>query len=301
MKKQKLSLKIMVWCNTILKKDEVSMILNLIFSIIIFLIFSINLYASNIVFSPLQMDSPEKEFERWVPVVDVLKRNGIKNVVYYRCLEYPELLKKLQNHEIAISYLCPLTYVIAKSKNSTIEPLFTTNISDNNSMYKCVLFTNDDGKIDLKSLKGKKYALVSSYATCGYFSANYLYRKYTNTDLFNEKFNYLNTHNDVVNNVVSGEYDIGMTNSIIFSKYLNVFRLKKLAETPYLPGFVIVVDRKFFDDSEMVKIKSIIKKAFDDPNVKKYFPFGIKEISDRDYDIIRKMGISDIPQTGNMK
>lgn len=257
--------------------------------ILIFLITIKSLYADKIIFSPLQMDNPEKEFAKWSQVINLLTKYSGYNIKYKYYQDRSELVEKLSKNEIAITYLCPLTYVFAKNNNRLLEPLFAINVKEGAYKYRCVMFTTKDRDIKTNQLKGKKYALVNPLATCGFLSANIIYKKYTNLDLNEGDFSYLGTHENTIESVISGKYDIGVTNNLIYAKYADLFNLKIIDEISDLPGFVIAVDKRYFDKNEINKIKDSLLKVFSHESVKKFFPFGLSEISDKNYDVIRNM------------
>ncbi len=263
---------------------------NIFFHVMLFVAFTFSsLHANELLFVPLQMNTPEKEFAIWSKVLELLKKESGINLIYKYSVKHSEFLDEIKKGTIAMMYLCPLTYIIAKNNNNFLEPLYAINVEKGSHYYKCIMFTKKDTNITSKNLKGKKFALVSPYATCGFLSANLIYKKQTNTDLKEEDFSYLKTHESVIESVISGKYDIGLTNSIIYSKYLQIFELKKIDETDDLPGFVIAINKNFFNKDSVVKVKDGLKKVFSNESIKNIFPYGVSEVSDKDYNIVRNM------------
>ncbi|MCX8083964.1 MAG: PhnD/SsuA/transferrin family substrate-binding protein [Calditerrivibrio sp.] len=269
-----------------------------VFLIILVFAFSSYTDSDTIVFSPLQFESSGMEYEKWVLFVEELGKRLNINIEFKQFKDNKELLNDVVNDKIGISYLCPFTYVLVKEKNPQIVPLYVINISEKKYKYRCVLFTVQNSIKTDRLDKRMTFALVSPYATCGYLSADYLYKKMFKKEFSNAKFDYLGSHNKVINSVIAGKYDYGCTNSILFEKYSKIFNLKKVIETPELPGFVLVANRKLINDELYNKLKISMKEVFEQPAVKNVNPYGVNEISDKDYDIIRKMKPKYIPFGG---
>lgn len=267
--------------------------------IIVMILFLPIFTFSEISFSPIQMETKDREYEKWKPFIALLEKEMGEKVVFKYADRYDELINMVGNNQVHIAYLCPLTYVMTKQKNNDIHPLYAINVSPAGSKYRCVLFKSGGSSFNIKNLMGKRYALVSPYATCGFLSVNYIYQKVTGKQLTDEKFAYLNSHNSVVEHVMAGDFDFGGTNSIVFEKY-KVFGIEKIDETEDLPGFVIVANRKLLGEQKFNRLKSIIKNIFEYEEIKKISPYGISPATDMDYDIIRKMIPVQIPLVGNI-
>lgn len=275
------------------------MLFKKIFFAIMIIIFVPIVIYSEISFAPIQMETADREYEKWKPFMALLEKETGEKVVFKHAKNHNELIEMIAKNQIYLAYLCPLTYVMTKWRNNDIYPLYVINIFPGESKYRCVLFKSGDKKLSVKNLKGARYALVSPYATCGFLSMNYLYQKHTGKQLTLERFAYLNSHNSVVEHVIAGDFDFGGTNSIIFEKY-KTLGIEKVDETPNLPGFVIVVNRKLVGDEKLNRLKRIIKNIFEHEEVKRVSPYGISSATDTDYDIIRTMIPVKIPMDGNV-
>ncbi|MGC8925655.1 MAG: phosphate/phosphite/phosphonate ABC transporter substrate-binding protein [Calditerrivibrio sp.] len=270
-----------------------------IFLVIMMIIFVPFLIYSEISFAPIQMETADREYEKWKPFMDLLEKETGEKVVFKHAKSSNELIEMIAKNQAHLAYLCSLTYVMTKQRNNDIYPLYAINVSSGGSKYRCVLFKSGDKKLSVKNLNGARYALVSPYATCGFLSMNYIYQKYTGKQLTVERFVYLDSHNSVVEHVIAGDFDFGGTNSIVFEKY-KALGIEKVDETPDLPGFAIVVNRKLIGDEKLNRLKKIIKNIFEHEEIKRVSPFGISSATDTDYDIIRKMMPVKIPMEGNL-
>ena len=132
---------------------------------------------------------------------------------------YEDTIEEIADGKIAAAMISPAPYIKAKKKNPSLD-ILVTELSWNQDKtkktdsYRSHILVKKDrvDLVDLKSLKGKKFAFVSEESTSGYKVplSYFKHNKITPNDYF-EKVFFLGSHPSVSDAVASGSVDAGAT------------------------------------------------------------------------------------------
>ena len=134
-------------------------------------------------FSLVPTQDSVRELTYYKPILDQLSKNTGKKIEFYMPTSYSSVVEALLGKWVDVAVLGPESYVIAKSKEPTVEVFGTysrlkNGIQEAGPGYKAVLITKKGGKYpDIASLKGSVVALVDPASTSGGLVPEFVFPK----------------------------------------------------------------------------------------------------------------------------
>ena len=262
--------------------------------------------ARSFSFAPLPMEQPETVVRQVRPMLAYLEKHIAADLRIEYSSDYADILNKFQAGTLDFAYLGPLPYVALREKYAQAVPVVHFVEKSGKANYTCAIVVAGD-KVPVSSLKGKKIALTQPLSTCGYLSTDGLLRG-GGVNLEQNKYRYLDKHDEVALAVARGEYDAGGLKTSIGKKYAHM-GLTIVAETATLPGFALIANGRTVDTGTiealrkaLTSLKPLENKEHADltktwgENIKR----GAVPAADADYDAVRKLRArADIPEDGN--
>jgi phosphonate transport system substrate-binding protein len=234
-------------------------------------------------------------YQLYQPFVDYLSESTPYQFEIKLFRVYQDTIDQLGRGEIIIASCGPVAYVKAREKYN-IKPVVRALSKDGKPYYRGIIIVRRDSPIqNLKDLKGRSFAFGQAWSTAGHILPEYYLSK-ANIKLKDLKnYDFLRHHDSVANAVLKGQFDAGAVKDIIAYKYQKD-GLRFIFMTDPIPTVPIVV--RADAPQEMVKsVKTtLLNLNSKDPNHQKMmaqwdeeFKYGFTEVSDSDYDPIRRI------------
>lgn len=243
-------------------------------------------------FAPLPMEQSEEVVKQFKPMLNFLeKRMGVRIEIRYST-SYAEILERFRTGQIDLAYLGPLPYVSLRESHPQAEPLVHFLEKDGQATYSCALFGSE--QILKKPLRNKTFALTQPLSTCGYLAVDGLLRQ-RGERLDQQRFRYLDKHDEAVLAVARGDYDFGGAKTSIARNYAHL-GIVVLAETPPLPSFALVANSRRLSAERMAQLRRTLAelepKGRDRTLMSEWGPQlrnGAIVAADKDYDVLRRL------------
>lgn len=255
--------------------------------------------AEVIRFAPLPMASLEQMTREYLPFLDYLEQQTGQQFELAYHSSYSDLLDALTSGEVQLAYLGPLPYVAVTERTESLQPLVQWLDSEGSSDYTCALVHfAADKRSNIHSIeKPHSIALTQPLSTCGYLVTETHMRAqgYSLEDAFHT-YDYTGSHEQVALSVILGRHEHGTLRSKIARQYHHL-GLRIFAETPPLPGFVLVGNTQRLSPAVLQQIRSSLLnlKPLQDPAaaeiVKSWssnLRYGAVEVDDSAYDPVRQ-------------
>ncbi|MEA3512078.1 MAG: PhnD/SsuA/transferrin family substrate-binding protein [Campylobacterota bacterium] len=216
-------------------------------------------YSDTIRFSSLPMDKSPKLFEQYSYMLRYLEKETGDKFEFIHSRSYRDLINKFKNGKIDIIELGPLPYIKLKEQYKKAEPFLTFNAKDGNPYYRCEFVTTEK---DINSLldvdNSKKVILTRKLSTCGYLMSELMFQDVDNSLNYLD-YIYVETHSNVLINLLIKENSVGSVKSTILDKYEH-FNFKKLAHSKPIPGFAFIANKENISKEKIKKIQKAILK-----------------------------------------
>jgi phosphonate transport system substrate-binding protein len=239
--------------------------------------------------------NPRIMYQLYQPFIDYLNEATPYQFEIKLSRVYQDTIDRLGSGEIIIASCGPVSYIKAREKYS-VKPIVRALSKDGKPYYKGIIIVRRDSAIqDLKDLKGKSFAFGQAWSTAGHILPEYYLSK-ANIKLKDLKhYDFLRHHDSVANAVLKGQFDAGAVKDIIAYKYQKD-GLRFIFITDPIPTVPIVV-RADASEEMVISVKTaLLNLNPKDPNHQKKmtqwdeeFKYGFTEVSDSDYDPIRKI------------
>lgn len=261
------------------------------------------LLAQTLYFAPLPMEQPEEVIKQFKPLLDYLERRlGTKIEIRYST-SYGEILERFRTGQIDLAYLGPLPYVSLRENYPQAEPLVHFLEKNGQATYSCALI--GAGAKLTKPLSGKTFALTQPLSTCGFLAVDGMLRE-RGEKLENQRFRYLDKHDEVALAVASGDFDFGGMKTAIAQRYAHL-GVSVLAETAPLPAFALIANSRRLSAQRIEELRqaltSLDAKGRDQALLATWgaqLRHGAIVASDADYDVVRRLRRqASIPEKGN--
>jgi len=254
-------------------------------------------------FAPLPMEQPEEVVKQFKPMLNFLeKRLGVRIEIRYST-SYAEILERFRTGQIDLAYLGPLPYITLRDSYPQAEPLVHFLERDGQATYSCALFGSDQPLP--KPMRDKTFALTQPLSTCGYLAVDALLRQ-RGESLAQQRYRYLDKHDEAVLAVARGDYDFGGAKTSIARKYTHL-GVVILGETPPLPSFALVANSRRLSAARMTQLRQTLAEL--DPKERDrtlmsewggQLRNGAVNAADGDYDVLRRWRRqTSIPEKGN--
>ena len=259
----------------------------------------------SLTFAMVPTEETVAELELYKPVTDRMAKLTGKKISFYMPTSYASVVEGLLSHFVDVAVLGPYTYVIANSKDPTVEVFATYakrpgHMQEEGPGYRGVLISKKGTKYtSIKSLKGSLVGLTDPGSTSGNLMPRVAFTKVIGMDLekFFDKVVYTGSHELSTVAVVQGKVDAAFVASHRFDNVVNkgeatLEGVNILWQSDPIPQDPFVYRNTLCDD-----IKAKIRETFLDLKGKpgsKTFLDNVKsntfvEMSSDDYNIIRDL------------
>jgi phosphonate transport system substrate-binding protein len=255
-------------------------------------------------FSLVPTQDSLRELGYYKPILDQLGKNTGKKIEFYMPTSYSSVIEALLGKWVDVAVLGPEAYVIAKSKDPTVEVFGTysrlkNGIQDAGPGYKSILITKKGGKYaDVASLKGGVLALVDPASTSGGLVPENVFPKLASLPPLKTYFSrvvYSGGHDLSSISVAEGKVDAAFVASHRFMETVNAGKVKLedfnvLWSSPLIPQDPFVYRNTLCDDLKK-KIADTFLLVDQNEDGKKYLANVKSEkvvtMTDADYNIVR--------------
>lgn len=245
--------------------------------------------SGELLLGAVPLDIPAVMHQRLKPLADYLGEELGRPVRLRLSPDYTEAVNEVANGTVDIAYLAPVAYVRAHAAGGTRA--IARTVTRGRNTFRLVLVTRTDSPIrEPKDLIGRRFAFGD---TSAYLQPAVLLDAGIRVEqLGSHKF--LGSFDNVVRGVMSGDFDAGIVKDTTAYQWegrgLRVFH-----RSPELPPFNVAVSRRV-DDALAGRIRqALLRLTAANPRhaavIHALDPSydGFAEVSDRDYDVIRRM------------
>ena len=256
-------------------------------------------------FSLVPTQDSIRELGYYKPILDQLSKNTGKKIEFYLPTSYSSVIEALLGKWVDVAVLGPEAYVIAKSKDPTVEVFGTysrlkNGIQDAGPGYKSILITKKGSKFsDIASLKGGVLALVDPASTSGGLVPENVFPKLANVPPLKTYFArvvYSGGHDLSSISVAEGKVDGAFVASHRFMETVNAGKVKLedfnvLWSSPLIPQDPFVYRNTLCDDLKK-KIADTFLLVDQNEDGRKYLANvkseKVVKMVDADYNIVRE-------------
>lgn len=227
--------------------------------IFIFLFLFSPIFARVINFSPLPMDKAPKLVMQYTPLLKYLEEETGYEFKFNYSEDYVEIIEKFKNGQLELIELGSLPYVELKKDFDDAYAFLTFLSNTGKDSYTCEFLSLDKNIKSLKDLnKDVDIKLTRKISTCGYLMSEYILKQ-NGQSLENLNYDYVGTHSNVLLELLLKEHTAGTAKSTVVHKYRH-FNFKKLANSPPIPGFAFVANKKIITQEEINNIQKALLK-----------------------------------------
>ena len=259
----------------------------------------------SLTFAMVPTEETVAELELYKPVTDRMAKLTGKKISFFMPTSYASVVEGLLSHFVDVAVLGPYTYVIANSKDPTVEVFATYakrpgHMQEEGPGYRGVLISKKGSKYtSIDSLKGSLVGLTDPGSTSGNLMPRVAFTRVIGMDLekFFGKVVYTGSHELSTVAVVQGKVDAAFVASHRFDNVVNkgeatLEGVNILWQSDPIPQDPFVYRNTLCDD-----IKANIRETFLDlkgqPGTKAFLD-NVKsntfvEMSSDDYNIIRDL------------
>jgi len=259
----------------------------------------------SLTFAMVPTEETVAELELYKPVTDRMAKLTGKKISFYMPTSYASVVEGLLSHFVDVAVLGPYTYVIANSKDPTVEVFATYakrpgHMQEEGPGYRGVLISKKGTKYtSIKSLKGSLVGLTDPGSTSGNLMPRVAFTKVIGMDLekFFSKVVYTGSHELSTVAVVQGKVDAAFVASHRFDNVVNKGEATLEGVNILWQSDPIPQDPFVYRNTLCGDIKAKIRETFLDLKGKpgsKTFLDNVKsntfvEMSSDDYNIIRDL------------
>jgi phosphonate transport system substrate-binding protein len=239
--------------------------------------------------------NPRIMYQLYQPFVDYLSENTPYQFEIKLSRTYQQTVDRFGRGETVIASCGPVPYIRAREKYP-VKPILRALSGDGKPYYHGIIIVRQESPIQkLEDLKGRSFAFGQSWSTAGHILPQYSLMKAGVYLKDLKHYTFLRHHDSVVHAVLKGQFDAGAVKDVVAYKYQRD-GLRFIFMTDPIPTVPIVV--RADAPPEMVKSvrTALLKLNPKDPSYQKKmaqwdeeFKFGFTEVSDSDYDSIRKI------------
>jgi len=259
----------------------------------------------SLTFAMVPTEETVAELELYSPVTDRMAKLTGKKIAFFMPTSYASVVEGLLSHFVDVAVLGPYTYIIANSKDPTVEVFATYakrpgHMQEEGPGYRGVLISKKGTKYtSIKSLKGSIVGLTDPGSTSGNLMPRVAFTKVIGMELekFFDKVVYTGSHELSTVAVVQGKVDAAFVASHRFDNVVNKGQATLEGVNVLWQSDPIPQDPFVYRSTLCSDIKAKIRETFLDLKGKpgsKQFLDNVKsntfvEMSSDDYNIIRDL------------
>lgn len=257
-------------------------------------------------FAMIPTEESVAELQLYKPVTDRMAKVTGKKIEFFMPTSYASVVEGLLGKFIDVAVLGPYSYIIANSKDKSIEVFATYakrpgHLQEEGPGYKAALVTKKGSKFtSIKSLKGSVLGLVDPGSTSGNLFPRVVFSKNVGGDLdkYFGKVVYTGSHELSTVAVAKGKVDAAFVATHRFDNVVNKGDVKLsdfnvLWSSPPIPQDPFVYRSSLCEDLRQKISQTFLGLSKDVPGEKKYLD-NVKsnkfvEMTSADYDVIRAL------------
>ena len=259
----------------------------------------------SLTFAMVPTEETVAELELYSPVTDRMAKLTGKKISFFMPTSYASVVEGLLSHFVDVAVLGPYTYIIANSKDPTVEVFATYakrpgHMQEEGPGYRGVLISKKGTKYtSIQSLKGSLVGLTDPGSTSGNLMPRVAFTKVIGMELekFFDKVVYTGSHELSTVAVVQGKVDAAFVASHRFDNVVNKGQATLEGVNVLWQSDPIPQDPFVYRSTLCSDIKAKIRETFLDLKGKpgsKQFLDNVKsntfvEMSSDDYNIIRDL------------
>lgn len=236
---------------------------------------TLNTETLNVAVIPWQ--SPEEQKAKLKPLVDYLGQKMKRSVNFEIAKDYATAVDLLVEEKVEMAYLAALTYIKARERNASIEPLvLPIDETTGRPWYTSVIVADTSKKIkSLKDLKGKRFAFVSPSSTSGFLMPlNALQAEGIDPARDFARIRYPGSHDKAQTALAKGEFDAIADDKASFLRAqaagtLPAANYKIIWESEPIPTPPVVINASKFTPEEIAQLQQNLIDA----------PVGVVDVS----------------------
>jgi len=207
-------------------------------------------------FAPLPMVSKEAMIKEYIGPVRYLEEKLDRPIRLVYTKDYQTLIQRFRQGEIDLAYVGPLPYLMLSQGFEAAIPLVRFLESDGRDSYTCALAVFGQHPLSPSELRGKRLALPDPLSTCGDVSMNAILEQ-AGLHLSETIRSHLDRHDAVAMAVILDQADAGGLKTSIARQYASL-GLVVVAESPYMPGFVLVANRSNVSEVTLQRLREVL-------------------------------------------
>lgn len=209
-------------------------------------------------FAPLPMVSKETMVREFLGPVRYMAEQSGQAIDLIHTASYEELVERFRRDEIDLAYIGPLPYLMLTQDFDAAQPVARFLESNGQDGYTCALAVFGDSPLYAAGMRGRRLALPDPLSTCGLASIGPMLRE-AGVAPEDTQLSYLGRHDAVAIAVVANEADAGGLKTAIARKYTSL-GLRIVAESPPVPGFVLIANRHTVPEKIIERLRDAILK-----------------------------------------
>lgn len=240
------------------------------------------------------------------PLKIYLERTLNKKIEIIVTTDYSSMIEAMRFGRIEVAYFGPFSYVLAKSRASTIEP-FAVGVERGSPTYNSVLIATAGGDVkSIADIRGKPFAFGDQASTSSHLAPRAYLLKIAQLDGEKDyKPVFLGAHDAVARAVQAGQVPAGalskpILDSLILKKTIDPSKIIQIGLSEPIPNYPIVMQ-----GSLAPTLKESIRSAFINMNDKEVLKsFRVEAFvttDDKAYDVLRETATVFKLDLGKMK
>jgi len=236
--------------------------------------------------------SKEKLIHSFVPLAEYLGKKIDRTIRLGIAKNYKEHIERVGNDEYDIAFMGPAPYVkLTTEYGPKTTPLARFEIQGKPYFQGKIIIPKNSTLKELRDLKGKRFAFGDPESTMSHLVPHYMLIEAGVHVEDLAHFDFVGSHDDVVQRVLAGDYDAGAVQDQVFYE-LEPWGLRELATTPQISEHLFVASNKL-DPETISKLRTALYELKDSEQGRQIMQ-GIKvtltamvPVQDSDYDNLR--------------
>lgn len=242
---------------------------------------------NEIIFGVNPFTNPETIKKTYVPLLKKVCKSIGYEARTIILKDYDALIRAIDKGIIDVGWFSPFAYVNAKKACQSITPLVSPKVNGKDSYKGYIIASKAKGINSIDALVGKKFGYVDKNSASGYLYANYILGQHQfKPEKDFKSYEFLGSHDNVIQSVINGEVDAGATYDEAFdrmrSEGYQVSGLNIIGESDPIPKDAIAAGETL---SKVIKEKLTV--AFSNYSSNDGDIGGFVPSDDKRYDIIR--------------